>query len=164
MYICIYIYIHTCMSYIYTINSVKNWSSSTFRHQIEGRKFSSLFSRFQKQSQSKHVWVHHSFKKNKTIPNHKSNSNICTWPQKRLDNFQFREKKSSKSSWWFFPTQLKNMIVKLDHFPSWSCRHLSNPATTPRDSDHRKSPVLHLDDSPKPRWDGLSFFHQKNLG
>ena len=23
----------------------------------------------------------------------------------------------SKSSWWFFPTHLKNMLIKLDHFP-----------------------------------------------
>ena len=88
-----HIYIYTYMYVMYTINSVKNWSSSTFRHQIEGRKFSSLFSGFQKQSQSKHVWVHHSFKQNKTHPNYKSNSNIGTWLQKRLVTFNLRKKK-----------------------------------------------------------------------
>ena len=91
----IYTYMYVIYAFMYvihTINSVKNWSFCTFRHQIEGRKFSRLFRGFQKQSQSKHVWVHHSFKKNKTHPNHKSNSNICTWPQKPPDNFQLPKK------------------------------------------------------------------------
>ena len=73
--------------------------------------------------------IQHPPLRNPTVQDHLSESFLAFL----FSRFYFQKKTFlAQASWWFFPTHLKNMIVKLDHFPKvrkefqkyLSCHHL----------------------------------------